>query len=304
MDNPVELQSLQRRQQTAELSVTEAPNAPPQAPVLPFVSPVELQTLEQTQPPPPVGPEIVRSQRAPTDATIVDEDIQPPKQFKMTRQRLYLTLLPFAFGLAKLILSYLGDSMVPTVLEFAYGSVILVTVYLFGLYKKVRPKRFKYFLHQSLTWLDVVIETILFFNLGWFIYCYVNIVQDPCEYNGNPTRSTLYACFCISFPLTVFYLSGWISGMSEEQQTRHDPWDKIGAPYPLCAFHLLAALRNPLGHLGSIAKCAGISIAMAVIYDRYSQQLHRTRGLSNAVFFFTWIWGMYIIAHAVSRIQM
>jgi len=66
---------------------------------------------------------------------------------KLTGYRLLNILIIFTIGLAKFILSLNGQSVAPTGLEWAGGSVLTIVLYWIGLYEAVEPPMWEWFFH-------------------------------------------------------------------------------------------------------------------------------------------------------------
>ncbi|KAI0045603.1 hypothetical protein FA95DRAFT_1467792, partial [Auriscalpium vulgare] len=68
---------------------------------------------------------------------------------KVTGFRLLNTTLVAAFGIAKAVLSYQGQSVAPTTLEWVFGVLIGCLVYWLGLYEAVEPPVLRWLFHND-----------------------------------------------------------------------------------------------------------------------------------------------------------
>jgi len=76
-----------------------------------------------------------------------DEDTPLPLGFKLTGYRLLNIVVIFTIGVTQSTLSLKGQSIVPTQLEFAGGSVLAILLYWIGLYEAVESPRCGWFFH-------------------------------------------------------------------------------------------------------------------------------------------------------------
>jgi len=99
---------------------------------------VESQVAPASYPPAP-GPPPGNTNAYLDDPEEDDEDAPLSPRVKLTGYRLLNILIIFTIGLAKFILSLNGQSVAPTGLEWAGGSVLTILLYWIGLYEAVEP---------------------------------------------------------------------------------------------------------------------------------------------------------------------
>ncbi|KAI0298129.1 hypothetical protein B0F90DRAFT_830869 [Multifurca ochricompacta] len=74
-----------------------------------------------------------------------------PLGVKLTVYRLLNMSVVFTFGLAKAILTYMGQSVAPTTLDWISGALLAVALYWIGLYETADVKNWEWFFHIDLT---------------------------------------------------------------------------------------------------------------------------------------------------------
>jgi len=79
-----------------------------------------------------------------------DENATLPLGVKLTGYRLLNIAVMFTIGVAKFILSLKGQSIAPTGLEYAGGSVLAIWLYWIGFYEAVEPRRWGWFFPRRL----------------------------------------------------------------------------------------------------------------------------------------------------------
>ncbi|KAI0263242.1 hypothetical protein BC834DRAFT_827751 [Gloeopeniophorella convolvens] len=79
-------------------------------------------------------------------------DPPPPLGIKLTGYRLLNMTVVFSFGLVKAVLTYMGDSVAPTTMDWISGSVLAVALYWVGLYEGVKTPSWDWFFHVDLVY--------------------------------------------------------------------------------------------------------------------------------------------------------
>ncbi|KAI0247225.1 hypothetical protein BJV78DRAFT_953998 [Lactifluus subvellereus] len=111
----------------------------------------------------PVGPEAssplivsvpaANGQDFQNDHTINPDALPPPPPplgVKLTAYRLLNMSVVFSFGLTKGILTYMGQSIAPTMLDWVAGVLLTIALYWIGLYESVDAKTWEWFFHVDL----------------------------------------------------------------------------------------------------------------------------------------------------------
>lgn len=90
--------------------------------------------------------------RGSEDSLAIISDVEhPPLGVKLTGYRLLNMGVVFVFGLTKAILTYMGQSAVPTTLDWVSGALLAVCLYWVGLYEAICSKKWEWFFHVDLT---------------------------------------------------------------------------------------------------------------------------------------------------------
>lgn len=80
------------------------------------------------------------------DDHLADMDVtSPPLGVNLTGYRLLNMTTVFSFGIAKGILTYMGQSTAPTTLDWVAGALLAVALYWIGLYEQRNAKRWEWF---------------------------------------------------------------------------------------------------------------------------------------------------------------
>ncbi|KAH9956194.1 hypothetical protein BC827DRAFT_1157903 [Russula dissimulans] len=119
-----------------------------------------------------------------------------PRRVKFTGYRLLNILVIFTIGLAKFILSLKGQSIAPTVLEWAGGSVLTILLYWIGLYEAVEPPMWEWFFHVD--WAPAII---------FFSKCFLG-GGSAYEMAGVASHTGLGTCQTILSQIRVTKLAG------------------------------------------------------------------------------------------------
>ncbi|TCD60487.1 hypothetical protein EIP91_010019 [Steccherinum ochraceum] len=83
------------------------------------------------------------------DGTNEEQTIRPPLLVSLTGYRLSNMTVMVAFGTAKAVLAWKGQSALPTALDWISGVVFFVISYWAGLYETVHPPVWPWFFHQD-----------------------------------------------------------------------------------------------------------------------------------------------------------
>lgn len=138
-----------------------------------------------------------------------NQDLVP---FKITRHSLYIVLLTLGFGVTKGVFSFMDDPLMPTSLELTFGVAVTIMMFYIGLYERVRPKRFEYFLHDGLSLREATFETVLFYSTVSCIYCYAVVIQTDLNLD-RPYILGMSVAFCITLPFFAIYIQLWVLTM-------------------------------------------------------------------------------------------
>ncbi|KAI9442883.1 hypothetical protein BJY52DRAFT_1128450 [Lactarius psammicola] len=74
----------------------------------------------------------------------------PPLGVNLTGYRLLNMMTVFSFGIAKGILTYMGQSTAPTTLDWVAGALLAVALYWIGLYEQQNVKNWEWFFQTDL----------------------------------------------------------------------------------------------------------------------------------------------------------
>ncbi|KAI0050815.1 hypothetical protein FA95DRAFT_1603267 [Auriscalpium vulgare] len=83
------------------------------------------------------------------DASAPSGETRPPLGVKVTGYRLLNTAVILAFGIPKAVLSYRGESVTPTTLDWMLGVFCAVCLYWLGLYEALQPPVLPFFFHND-----------------------------------------------------------------------------------------------------------------------------------------------------------
>lgn len=79
------------------------------------------------------------------------DELPPPLGVKLTGYRLLNMSVVFTFGMVKAILTYMGQSAMPTTLDWIGGAFLAVILYWVGLYESECSKKWEWFFQVDLT---------------------------------------------------------------------------------------------------------------------------------------------------------
>jgi len=109
-----------------------------------------VSILSQPQSPLPIANGDTDDQGLEDNAPITLDDPPPPLGVKLTVYRLLNMSVVFVFGTTKAILTYMGQSIAPTTLDWIAGVLLTMFLYYIGLYEPVCSERWEWFFQVDL----------------------------------------------------------------------------------------------------------------------------------------------------------
>jgi len=201
-----------------------------------------------------------------------DENATLPLGVKLTGYRLLNIAVMFTIGVAKFILSLKGQSIAPTGLEYAGGSVLAIWLYWIGFYEAVEPRRWGWFFHED--WAPAIgfaSKYLLGAVLWWLVLTWkflpLFVVILPCIIHLGLLPGTSAG------DILSGSLSGFLSSLSclilpeKWLVWHHIPvWAPFRQFYRKYGSESGSSIRDPYRLVGNVGFCLGLLLGPVLLF--------------------------------------